>query len=96
MTINQNPYSKEKRNYIKQDLHVISGVPRGVECQGPTPSQKKLQSFEKTEPNSQFCGKYICNNLIRIQVSLICKLSGTPDYGATVPKSPFSLPSVFN
>jgi hypothetical protein len=36
-------------------------------------------SFDKAEPNSQFHGKYICNNLIRIWVSLICKLSGTPD-----------------
>jgi hypothetical protein len=31
------------------------------------------------EPNSQFREKYIRNNLIRIRVSLIFKLSGTPD-----------------
>jgi hypothetical protein len=39
----------------------------------------KFQSFDKAESNSQFCGKYICNNRIRIWVSIICKLSGTPD-----------------
>jgi hypothetical protein len=35
--------------------------------------------FDKAEPNSQFRGKYIRNNLITIRVSPICKLSGTPD-----------------
>jgi hypothetical protein len=35
--------------------------------------------FDKAEPNSQFRGKYIRNNLIRIRVSLIYKLGGTPD-----------------
>jgi hypothetical protein len=39
----------------------------------------KIQSFDKAEPNSQLRGKYIRNNLIRIQVSPIYKLSGTPD-----------------
>jgi hypothetical protein len=38
-----------------------------------------FRSFDKAEPNSQFCGIYIHNNLIGKQVSLICKLSGTPD-----------------
>jgi hypothetical protein len=33
----------------------------------------------KAEPNFQFRGIYIRNNLIRIWVSLICKFSGTPD-----------------
>jgi hypothetical protein len=33
----------------------------------------------EAEPNSEIHGKYIRNNLIRIQVSLICKLSGTPN-----------------
>jgi hypothetical protein len=33
----------------------------------------------EAEPNSEIRGKLIRNNLIRIQVSLICKLSGTPD-----------------
>jgi hypothetical protein len=35
--------------------------------------------FDKAKPNSQFHGKYICNNLIRIRVSPTCKLNGTPD-----------------
>jgi hypothetical protein len=38
-----------------------------------------LTSFDKAELNSQFREIYICNNLIRIRVSFICKLSGTPD-----------------
>jgi hypothetical protein len=39
----------------------------------------KFRSFDKAVPNFQFRGKYIRNNLIRILVSFICKLSGTPD-----------------
>jgi hypothetical protein len=39
----------------------------------------KFRSFEKAQPDSQFLGIYVCNNLIRIQVLLICKLSRTPD-----------------
>jgi hypothetical protein len=35
---------------------------------------------------------YIRNNIIRIRVSFICKLSGISDQGATTPRSPFSLP----
>jgi hypothetical protein len=54
----------------------------------------KFRSFAKFEPNSQFRGIYIRNNVIRIWVSFICKLSGTPDYGATAPRSPFYLPSI--
>jgi hypothetical protein len=48
----------------------------------PPPPPRNSEVFDKAdkaEPNSQFCGKYIRNNLIRIRVSLICKLSGTPD-----------------
>jgi hypothetical protein len=50
----------------------------------------KFQSFDKAEPNSQFCGKYIRNNLIRIRVSLIYKFSGTSDKGLP-PPDPHSL-----
>jgi hypothetical protein len=39
----------------------------------------KFRSFAKAEPNSQFRGIYIRNNLIRIWVLFICKSSGTPD-----------------
>jgi hypothetical protein len=53
----------------------------------------KFRSFAKAEPNSQFRGIY---NVIRIWISFICKLSGTPDYGATALGSPFSLPSILN
>jgi hypothetical protein len=44
-----------------------------------TPPPRKFQSFEKAEPNSQFRGNYIGNYLIRIRVSLVWKLNGTPD-----------------
>jgi hypothetical protein len=62
------------------ELIWLSGVPRG---DGGTlgvfnPPPPKFRSFDKAEPNSQFRGKYIRNNLIRIRSSLICKLSGTP------------------
>jgi hypothetical protein len=62
-----------------------SGVPRGV-CGVQTPP--KFRSFDKPDPNSQFRRKYIRNNLIRIRVSLMCKLSGTPDQGAFAPQIP--------
>jgi hypothetical protein len=40
---------------------------------GGSNTPPKFQSFDKAEPNSQFPGKYIHNNLIRIRVSFICK-----------------------
>jgi hypothetical protein len=66
---------------------------RGVWGSPPPP---KIRSFDKAEPNSLLRGIYIRNNVIRIWVSFICKLSGTPDWWATAPRSPFSLPSVLN
>jgi hypothetical protein len=42
----------------------------GVQTRPPP----KCRSFTKAEPNSQFRGTYIHNNLIRIWVSFICKL----------------------
>jgi hypothetical protein len=59
----------------------ISGVLRGSLGGStlPPPTTPKFRSFEKAEPNSQFCGIYILNNLIRIWVAFFCKLSGTPD-----------------
>jgi hypothetical protein len=77
-------------------LFLPTGAYRGGGWGVQTPPPPKFLSFDKAEPNSQFRGKYIRNNLIRIRVSLICKLSGTPDSGATAPRSPFSLPSVLN
>jgi hypothetical protein len=53
------------------------GGGRGFEEFKPTPP--KFRSFDKAEPNSQFRGKYIQNNLLIKWVSLICELSGTPD-----------------
>jgi hypothetical protein len=54
---------------------------QGGEFEGvQTPSlAPKFRSFDKAEPNSQFRGIYIRNNLIRIRVSLLCKLSEAPD-----------------
>jgi hypothetical protein len=56
----------------------FSGIPEGGGLLGFTPLPK-FRGFDKAEPNSQFRGKYIRNNLIRIWVSLIFKLSRTPD-----------------
>jgi hypothetical protein len=56
----------------------VSGVRRGW-FGGFKPSPPKFRRFDKAEPNSQFRVKYIGNNLIRIRVSLIYKLSGTSD-----------------
>jgi hypothetical protein len=50
-----------------------------------TPIQK-FRSFDKAEPNFQFRGKHIRNNLIRTRVWLTFKLSGTPDWGITGPR----------
>jgi hypothetical protein len=52
---------------------------RGGLAGSTPPPPLKFRSFAKAEPNSQFRGIYIRNNLIRIWVSFICKLSGTPD-----------------
>jgi hypothetical protein len=52
---------------------------------GANPPSPKFRSYDKAEPNSQFRGKYIRNNLIRMQVSLICKLSGTLTMGIPPP-----------
>jgi hypothetical protein len=57
--------------------------PRGEGFGGLKSPSPKFRSFDKAQPNSQFCGKCIRNNLIKIRVSPICKLSGTPDSGAT-------------
>jgi hypothetical protein len=50
-----------------------------------TPPPPKFRSFDKAEPNSQFRGIYTSNNVIRMRVSFICKLSGTPDKGLPPP-----------
>jgi hypothetical protein len=62
-------------------LFYVHESPLAVAYRGgvQTPPPPKFRSFDKAEPNSQFRGKYIWNNLIRIRVSLICKLSGTPE-----------------
>jgi hypothetical protein len=74
-------------HYVAQSI----GVPRGVK---PTP---KFRSFDKAEPNFKFRGIYFRNNLIRIWVSFICKLSGTPRLGGYHPQiSVPSPPSVLN
>jgi hypothetical protein len=40
----------------------------------------RFHSFAKTETNSQLRGIYTRNNLVRIRVSFICKLSRTPHF----------------
>jgi hypothetical protein len=67
----------KKRKGLIYKFVLSSGVPRGVG--GFNPPSQKFRRFDKAEPNSQFRGKYIRNNLIRIRISPICKLSETPD-----------------
>jgi hypothetical protein len=50
---------------------IVIGVLRGVSGVQTTPLPLKFRGFDIAEPNSQFRGKYIRNNLIRIRVSLI-------------------------
>ena len=60
-----NPAVSVQHLFCRQD----SGVPRGgLGCSNPP---QKFRSFDKAEPNSQFRGKYIRNNLTRIRLSLI-------------------------
>jgi hypothetical protein len=61
----------------KDNLEAVAYRGRGGLNHPPLPL--KFQSFNEAEPNFQFHGKYIRNILIRIWVSLICKLSRTPD-----------------
>ena len=49
---------------------IVSGVLKGGGW-GFNPLPPKFRSFDKAEPNSQFRGKYIRNNLTRIRLSLI-------------------------
>jgi hypothetical protein len=65
---------------LKLQDHSLSGtgVPRGGGVWGGS-TPPKFRSFEKAWPNSQFRGISICNNLIRIRVSLLYKLSETPN-----------------
>jgi hypothetical protein len=65
-----------KRDLIMGEVNVDSGVQRG---RGGGSHPPKFRSFDKAEPNSQFSGIYIHNNVIRIRFSFICKSSGTPD-----------------
>jgi hypothetical protein len=64
-------HNTAESNTIKWSLLHFCGIPGG----GWSPL--KFLSFDKAQPNSLFHGKYICNNLIRIRVSLICKLGRT-------------------
>jgi hypothetical protein len=73
---NSDPFSKI-RIIIKHFTSVAYRGGGGV-LRGSNPPSPKFQSFDKVELKFQFHGKYSCNNLIRIWVSLICKLSRTP------------------
>jgi hypothetical protein len=57
----------------------------------------KFRSFDKAEPNSQFRGKYICNNLRHperlTKPNRIANWAEPPTRGLPPPRSPFSLPS---
>jgi hypothetical protein len=55
----------------------LSGLPGGGGVSNPLPP--KFRSFDKAELYSQFCGKYMRNNQVKIRVLFIWKLNGTPD-----------------
>jgi hypothetical protein len=57
---------------------LCTGVPRGG-VWGVNPPTPKFRSVAKAGPKSQFRGIYICHTLSRIRVSLIYKLSETPN-----------------
>jgi hypothetical protein len=64
-------YEDNIKMYLQEIVQGRSGVPVGLGVQPPIPP--KFQSFDKAEPNSQFRGKYFRNNLITIQISVICR-----------------------
>jgi hypothetical protein len=71
-----------KTNHIKLSRYSSSegsAVQWRTEGGVVNPPPPKFRSFDKAEPNSKFRGIYIRNNVIRIWVSLICKLIGPPD-----------------
>ena len=55
------------------DLHLDNPEPVAYQggVWGVQPPPPKFRSFDKAEPNYQFRGKYIRNNLTRIRLSLI-------------------------
>jgi hypothetical protein len=83
------------KKMVSCDLLTISGVSNevGGSNRPPPPESPKFWQSCAEFPVSW---KHIRNNLIRTRVSLICKLSGTPDYGAIAPRPSLFLPSVLN
>jgi hypothetical protein len=77
----------------KQGVGPGSGIPRRRLGSSNPP---KFWSFGKAEPNSQFCGKYIRNNLIRIWVSLILQLEWNPWLEGYHPQIPVLSASVLS
>jgi hypothetical protein len=76
--ISENVARWNSEQFIRQDIsnkqwRTVGGF------WGSTPPPPKLRSFYKANLNSQFLEKYIRNYVIRTRISLICKLSGTPD-----------------
>jgi hypothetical protein len=56
-----------------------SGVQRGDMGESPPPHPHEIPKFWQSWAEFPVPWKFIRNNLIRIRVSLICQLSGTPD-----------------
>jgi hypothetical protein len=76
-TKNIHMFSSIQKNLVLTNSGTLTGLlGGGIQIQIPP---QNFWSFEKAEPNSLFCGIYIHNNIIRIQISFICKLSGIPD-----------------
>jgi hypothetical protein len=56
--------------YVNSDMFLCCFCLHQFYTGGGPPTPQK-NSFEKAEPHSQFCGKYIHKHLKRIRVSLI-------------------------
>jgi hypothetical protein len=70
-------YSSSLQLAVQIRQQIMAGAYRKGGLGGSNPPFPKFRSFAKTEPDSQFHGIYIRNNLIRIWVSFICKLLTT-------------------
>ena len=70
-TLKQFRHVSVQSHHHQSLIYTASGILRGGGGFGVFNPPPKFRSFDKAEPNSQFRGKCICNNLTRIQLSLI-------------------------
>jgi hypothetical protein len=75
-------------------VHYKTGVPRGGVWGFKPPPPEIIPKLWQCWAKFPVPWKIHLKNLIRNQVSPTCEFGGTPDWGATGPRSLFSLPSV--